>query len=84
MMNTEKQIAEIVARNERVESDKRWEVSWVRRGSIAIVTWVLAVLFLELIGADNALLAALVPTGGYLLSTLSASPIRKIWEKHQK
>ncbi len=83
-MGIEKQISEIVTRNERVEQDKRWETSWMRRISIAILTYILAVLFLTLIDAENAFLAALVPTGGYLLSTISASPIRKYWEKYQK
>jgi hypothetical protein len=83
-MGIEKQISEIVARNERVEKDKKWEISWMRRISIAILTYILAVLFLTLIDAENAFLAALVPTGGYLLSMLSASPIRKYWEKYQK
>ncbi len=83
-MTTDDQIQNIIKRNERVEQDKQWEISWVRRLSIAIMTWILAVLFLSLIKAENALLAALVPTGGYLLSTLNASPIRIIWEKNNK
>jgi polyferredoxin len=83
-MTTDHQIQSILERNKRVEQDKRWETSWMRRISIAVITWILAVVFLTLIDAENALLAALVPTGGYVLSTLSASPIRKYWEKYQK
>ena len=83
-MTTDHQIQSILERNKRVEQDKRWEISWMRRISIAVITWILAVVFLTLIDAENALLAALVPTGGYVLSTLSASPIRKYWEKYQK
>lgn len=83
-MTTDNQIQSILERNKRVEQDKRWETSWTRRISIAVITWILAVVFLTLIDAENALLAALVPTGGYVLSTLSASPIRKYWEKYQK
>lgn len=82
-MTTDSQIQSILERNKRVEQDKRWETSWMRRISIAVITWILAVAFLTLIDAENALLAALVPTGGYVLSTLSASPIRKYWEKYK-
>lgn len=78
------QIQKIIERNNRVELDKKWETSLVRRILIAVTTWILAVLFLTLIDAENAMLAALVPTGGYILSTLSVSPVRKIWEKYSK
>lgn len=83
-MTIDLQIQRILERNKRVEEDKRWETSWMRKISIAVVTWILAVVFLTLIDAENAFLAALVPTGGYVLSTLSALPIRKYWEKYKK
>lgn len=83
-MTMDNQIQKIIERNNRVELDKKWETSLVRRILIAVTTWILAVLFLTLIDAENAMLAALVPTGGYVLSTLSVSPVRKIWEKYSK
>lgn len=83
-MTMDNQIQKIIERNNRVELDKKWETSLVRRILIAVTTWILAVLFLTLIDAENAMLAALVPTGGYILSTLSVSPVRKIWEKYSK
>ena len=83
-MSTEQQLQKILTRNARVEADKRWETSWTRRIFITVLTFFAAYLFLELIHADNSILAALVPTGGYFLSTLKISPLRKIWEHFNK
>ena len=77
----EKQIQQILERNEKVEKNKAWETSWTRRFCIALVTFVCAFLFLKMIGAEKSLLAAVVPTAGFLLSSLSLNSVRKIWEK---
>jgi riboflavin synthase len=58
-------------RNARVEMDKAWEVSLVRRGIIAVTTFILAALMFKMSGTDNALIAAIIPTLGYILSTLA-------------
>ncbi len=42
----ERQLELIAQRNARVEADKAWEVSWVRRGSICAMTYVVAALYL--------------------------------------
>jgi len=74
-------IEKIRERNRRVELDKAWETSFVRRGIITGVTYVVAVIFMYRIGIDDAYLNALVPTGGYILSTLSLSMIKSRWIK---
>ena len=84
MLNPITEIKKIHERNHQVELNKKWETSFFRRISIAIVTYALALFFLKIIKAENAELAALVPTGGYWLSTITLSPIRKIWEKNKK
>lgn len=66
-------------RNARVEADKAWETSWVRRLFIAAVTYAIAVTYMDYVGLGNAALGAFVPTGGYLLSTLSLPHIKNIW-----
>lgn len=71
-------IEEILARNSRVESDKAWETSKTRRLIIAAITYLTATAFLKLIGNDAPFINALVPVGGYLLSTLSL-PLAKNW-----
>jgi hypothetical protein len=73
-----KSIEDILVRNARVELDKAWETSYTRRGIIAVSTYLVAAAFLKLIGNDAYVINALVPTGGYLFSTLSL-PVVKTW-----
>ncbi len=84
MENIESEIEKILTRNKRVEKDKAWETSMARRIFITIITFVAAFLFLKIIKVENAWLAAIIPSGGFFLSTLQANPIQKIWEKFQK
>ncbi len=72
----------IQERNKRVEMDKAWETSWARRGFIAAFTYVIAALYMNYAGLGNPLLGAFVPTGGYLLSTLSLPFIKNFWIKN--
>jgi hypothetical protein len=81
MQNPILEIQKIHERNKQVVLDKKWETSLTRKITIAIITYVLVLVFLKIIHAENAALAALVPTGGYWLSTITLKPIRKIWEK---
>ncbi len=76
--NIQNRLASIEARNARVEADKRWERSFVRRISIAILTYIVICIFLFSIHASNVYLTALVPVVGFILSTISLRVIRKI------
>jgi hypothetical protein len=69
----------IQERNKRVELDKAWETSFARRGFIAGITYGVAVLFMYKIGITDPFINALVPTGGYLLSTLSLPAVKRWW-----
>lgn len=70
----------IQERNQRVEMQKAWETSAVRRTFIAVVTYATAFLYMKHgLGAERAYLDAFVPTGGYLLSTFSLPLIRDWW-----
>jgi hypothetical protein len=73
------QVQEIKTRNARVEADKAWETSWVRRGFIAVVTYIFATIWLNLINADSPFLNAFIPTVGYILSTVSLDSIKRKW-----
>ena len=75
------ELAEIKARNLRVEREKAWETSWSRRLVITAATWVGAWLWLLDLGAQNAARQALVPCGAYALSTLSLPVLRRWWIK---
>lgn len=75
-------IEEILKRNNRVEQDKAWETSKTRRAVIALCTYIIASIFMWRIGVLEPLINALVPTGGYLLSTMSLPLVKKLWLKN--
>ena len=81
-MNIEKEIKDIKERNKRVEKDKAWETSWIRRICIMILTYLVVISYSYIIKKyDNILLSSLVPVIGFTLSTLSLKLVRKVWEK---
>ena len=69
----------IQERNNRVEADKAWETSKTRRALIAGATYIIIGWYLSFLKIEDAWLHALVPTMGYLLSTLSLHYIKLIW-----
>ena len=84
-MDFEKEIKEIKERNKRVETDKAWETSWVRRICICILTYLVVVLYSWIISQNTSIwLSSIVPVIGFTLSTLSLKLVRKIWEKNRK
>ncbi len=78
-IDLQKNIAEIKERNKKVELDKAWEVSFVRRGFISFVTYITAGVWLVTINDSYPWLKALVPAAGFVLSTLSLPPLKKWW-----
>ncbi len=82
MNELEKRIARIEERNKKVEKDKAWETSWVRRICIMILTYIIVVIYSYIIkNINNVFFSSLVPVIGFLLFTLSLKIIRKKWEK---
>jgi hypothetical protein len=75
----EEEINKIKQRNTRVEKDKKWETSWIRRILIAFGTYILILLFMFTIGADKPFLSALIPSIAFLLSTASLEVVKKWW-----
>ena len=83
--NIEKEIILIKERNKKVELDKAWETSLIRKICIAILTYFVVVLYsFVTIKYSNIWLSSLVPVIGFLLSTLSIKFVRNIWEKRRK
>ena len=81
-MNVEKEIREIKERNARVEMDKKWETSWLRRGLILVLTFVVVLAYNFTIQSNvNIYFASLVPVIGFFLSTLSLDFVRRVWER---
>ena len=84
MNELEKRIEAIEKRNKRVETDKAWETSWIRRICIMILTYIVVIVYSYIVRKyDNILLSSLVPVSGFTLSTLSLKLIRKIWENNR-
>lgn len=76
-----KDIREIKERNERVEKDKAWETSLFRKVIIAILTYIVIVIFFFFAKLPNPFINAIIPTIGFVLSTLSIPFFKKIWIK---
>lgn len=72
-------IRQIKERNARVEADKAWETSWFRTVMVAALTYLMMLLLMNVLGVDEPALSALVPTLGFLLSTLSMGFAKKLW-----
>jgi hypothetical protein len=76
------EIETIKNRNKKVESDKAWETSVSRKVLIAILTYFVIVLFFFIANLANPFVNAIVPTIGFVLSTLSISIFKQFWIKH--
>ena len=81
--NLEKRIEAIETRNKRVELDKAWETSIFRKALIAILTYTVIVIFMISADIDKPFISALVPTVGFLLSTLTISRLKSWWIRNQ-
>jgi len=77
----ERRVDAIEKRNDKVSLDKKWETSWTRRISIAILTYLVVLIYLFVIGNANPWINAIVPPTGFILSTLAMGWIRKVWDK---
>lgn len=80
----EDEIRKINERNLRVEEDKAWETSFARRIIIAAVTYLLIGAYLIFLGVERPWLNAVVPTCGFVLSTLTISFAKMHWIKTKR
>ncbi len=75
----EKEVELIKQRNTKVETEKAWEVSSIRRLAIALITYLFMLNLFLVIKVEKPFINALVPAIGFLLSNLSLSVIKKYW-----
>lgn len=61
--------------------DKVWQDSWTRRGLVAIFTYLSIALYLKFVVGVEPWINAVVPTVGFLLSTLTLPFFKKIWAR---
>ena len=78
----EEEIKQIKQRNERVEIDKAWETSLTRKILLIAFTYLSIGLYMNAVSIPNPWLNAVVPSVGFLLSTLTLSYFKEYWRKH--
>lgn len=85
-MNSIKQLEDrlekIEERNKRVEIDKIWETSLTRRGLLITFTYLAVGFYMQAIEIKDPWINAVVPSVGFLLSTLTLPFFRNLWLKY--
>lgn len=79
MTSLEARVKKIEERNKRVEFDKEWETSIERKVLISILTYVVVAAYFMYGGVEKPFLNAVVPTIGFLLSTITFSFFKRLW-----
>ena len=82
MSDVEKRLNAIEQRNRKVEVDKAWETSLSRKIIIAVLTYATIVLFFFVAQLPKPFINSIVPTAGFVLSTLSLPFFKKLWIKY--
>ena len=80
IIDLEKRIEIIEARNRNVEIDKKWETSITRRVLLMSFTYVAIGVYMWGIEVTNPWINAVIPTLGFFLSTLTLPFFRRVWE----
>lgn len=75
----ERRLATVEERNRRVAADKQWETSYTRRGLLVAFTYLAIGLYMWAIDIPSPWLNAIVPSVGFLLSTLTLPFFKKWW-----
>lgn len=78
----ETRIQDLEKRNKIKDTNKTWETSLTRKILIAIFTYLTVSLYFSALGVNNSWLNALVPTAGFLLSTLTLPWFKQLWIKY--
>ncbi len=79
IIDLEKRIRAIEERNNKVEKDKAWEISLLRKIIVLVIIYIIAILYLKIADTTNPYLGAIVPCVGFFLSTLTINTIKKHW-----
>ena len=78
----EKRIESIEQRNKSVELNKSWETSLTRKLIIVILTYFAVVLFFYFANLPKPFINSIVPTIGFVLSTLSLPIFKRMWIRY--
>ncbi len=80
----QKRVTVIEERNARVELDKVWETSWARRSLLALFTYLSVGFYMQAIGIASPWLNAIIPSLGFLLSTLTLPFFKRLWLRYRQ
>ena len=75
----DERVARIEERNLRVEADKAWETSWIRRLLVALLTYATIAVYLQFVVHISPWINAVVPTASFLISTLALGAVKGVW-----
>ena len=78
----DKRVSAIERRNKDVETDKAWEISWTRKIIIAVFTYLAIAFYLKFIVGIDPWINAIIPTVGFLLSTLTLPYFKNLWSRY--
>jgi uncharacterized membrane protein len=79
LQRLERELELIKQRNVKLEADKAWEASWVRGVSISVMMYLVAAIYLYLVGTQRFWLHAFSPVLGFYLTVRSMPIIKKWW-----
>ena len=78
------EVGKLKERNSKVEQNKSWETSWTRRLVLTISTYIILSTYMWAVDIDRPFINAIVPTVGFMLSTMSLPIGKRIWKKFIK
>lgn len=81
MESVEQRMQKIEERNQKVEMDKAWEISWTRRILLVVFTYLAIGIYMRAIDISRPWLNAVVPAVAFMLSTLTMPFFKKLWLK---
>ena len=79
-----KQVKEIEKRNQRVEADKAWETSRIRKLVILLLTYIVVLIFFIVAELPRPFTNALIPTLAFALSTSTLPFVKRWWLKRYR
>ena len=74
----EAEISKLKERNKKVEADKAWETSWVRKIFVLVLTYFVVVTFFIMAELPKPFLNSIVPALAFFVSTLTLGFVRKV------
>lgn len=78
----EKRISQMEQRSKIKDTDKAWETSISRRILLVIFTYLAISIYMNAVGIPDPWVNAIVPSLGFLLSTLSLGFFKGFWAKY--